>query len=137
MFRPGCPSTFRYRSTARIWTRLPDCSVTTEASQYPAMPYLSPCASSHAASGAEAGLMGGRAAAAASDSSAISPVAAPAAPGRDHSPARHHRGYFAVAAGRWHHGDQVRADVEDDRGEQQLLGPAGPAPGPYHPCHAV
>ena len=73
---------FRYRSTARIWTRLPDCRVTIEASQYPAMPYLSPCASSHAASGAEAGLMGGRVAAVASDSSAIRPVAATATKAR-------------------------------------------------------
>ena len=62
---------------------MPDCRVTIEASQYPAMPYVSPCASSHAASGAVAGLMGGRVAAVASGSSAMSPVAATAAKARD------------------------------------------------------
>ena len=72
----------RHGLTARIWTRFPDCSVTIEASPYAAMPYRSPCASSHAASGAVAGLTGGRVAAVSSASSAMSPVAATAAKAR-------------------------------------------------------
>ena len=50
--------------------------VTTEASQYQAIPYVSPCASSQAARGAVAGLKGGRVAAAASGTSAASAVTA-------------------------------------------------------------
>src|SRR5580704_3234095 len=67
---------------ARTWTALPDCTVTAEASQYPAMPYLSPCALSQLAIGAAAGVAGGIAAAAVSGTSATRPAAAIAARAR-------------------------------------------------------
>jgi len=118
---------------------VPDCSVTIEASQYPAMPYLSPCASSHAAAAPRPGSWRSR-----GRSSERQQRDQPCrgdrgegprhpgdpggheGPGREHRPARQAPRLLRGSAGRWHHGDQVRADVEDDRGEQQLLGPAGP-----------